>query len=89
MVRKRGRMKYKVHFKLIFDDEIEAENEYEAFKLAFHSAIAGRAWNYQVEELEDNKTDDGIKFYVNTKSEGYKEILKQVQDLSESRGSKC
>lgn len=82
-------MKYKVHFDLIFDDEVEAENEYEAFKLAFHSAIVGGAWNYRVEELDDNETDDGIKIYFDTESEGYKEIFKQMKDLSESRGSKC
>lgn len=82
-------MKYKVHFDLIFDDEVEAENEYEAFKLAFHSAIVGGAWNYRVEELDDNETDDGIKFYFDTESEGYKEIVRQVENLSESRGSKC
>lgn len=63
-------MKYKVHVELIFDDEVEAENEYEAFEIVSDSAIAGGAWNYHVEELEDNKTDDEIKFYIKTDSEG-------------------
>ncbi len=83
-------MKYKVHVELIFDDEVEAENEYEAFEIVSDSAIAGGAWNYHVEELDDNETDDdGIKFYFDTESEGYKEIARQVEKLNESRGSKC
>ena len=55
MVRKRGRMKYKVHVELIFDDEVEAENEYEAFEIVSDSAIAGGAWNYHIEKIEDEE----------------------------------
>lgn len=61
-------MKYKVHVELIFDDEVEAENEYEAFEIVSDSAIAGGVWNYHVEELEDNETNDGIKFYFDTET---------------------
>lgn len=55
MVRKRGRMKYKVHVELIFDDEVEAENEYKAFEMVSDSAIAGSTWNYHVEKIEDDR----------------------------------
>ena len=55
MVRKRGRMEYKVHSELIFDDEVEAENEYEAFDIVSDRAVASGAWNYHVEEIEDEE----------------------------------
>lgn len=48
-------MKYKVYVELIFDDEVEAENEYEAFEIVSDSAIAGGAWNYHVEKIEDEE----------------------------------
>lgn len=51
-------MKYKVHVELIFDDEVEAENEYEAFEIVSDSAIAGGAWNYHVEKVDEEEALD-------------------------------
>lgn len=48
-------MKYKVHVELIFDDEVEAENEYEAFEIVSDYAIEGGTWNYHVEKMEDEE----------------------------------
>ena len=92
-------MKYTIQVRLIKEEIIEAKNGLEAvnaieklFKKTLKN-LSEKDFDFSYREepnLEDNEIDDdGIKFYIDTKSEGYKEILKQVQDLSESRGSKC
>mgnify|MGYP004526235931 CR=1 FL=1 len=92
-------MKYTIQVRLIKEEIIEAKNGLEAvnaieklFKKTLKN-LSEKDFDFSYREepnLEDNEIDDdGIKFYLDTESEGYKEILEQVQDLSESRGSKC
>lgn len=92
-------MKYTIQVRLIKEEIIEAKNGLEvvnAIEKLFKKTLKNLSekdfdFSYREEpNLEDNEIDDdGIKFYFDTESEGYKEILKQVVDLSESRGSKC
>lgn len=91
-------MKYTVQVRLIKEDIVEAKNGLEALKAIEKlyketlKNLSEKDFDFSYREepyLEDNKTDDGIKFYFDTESEGYKEIVRQVEDLSESRGSKC
>ena len=49
-------MKYNVHVKLDCSyDNVEAESKEEAFEIVSDSAIAGGAWNYHVEKIEDEE----------------------------------
>lgn len=92
-------MIYTVQVRLIKEEIVEAKNGLEAVKAIeklFKETIENLSekdfdFSYREEpDLEDNETDDdGIKFYFDTESEGYKEIVRQLEDLSESRGSKC
>ena len=46
--------KYRVHVCLEADyDDIEAEDEEEAFIIASDAAMAGASWEWHVEEIED------------------------------------
>lgn len=51
-------MKYKVRVCLEAEyDDIEAENEEEAFQIASDCAMEGGCWAYSVEEVEDEDSD--------------------------------
>lgn len=50
--------KYKVWLRLETEyDDIEADNEEEAFLIASEDAMGGCDWDYTVEEIRDDATD--------------------------------
>ena len=51
--------KYKVHVCLEADyDDIEAENEEEAFIIASDAAMEGASWSWDAEEIEDAEDEE-------------------------------
>ena len=51
--------KYKVWVRLECEyDDIEAESEEEAFQIASDAAMSGGSWDWNVEELEEEESED-------------------------------
>ena len=51
--------KYRVRVRLEEEyDDIEAENEEEAFIIASDAAMNGSSWDYSVEEIEDEGEEE-------------------------------
>lgn len=51
--------KYKVWVRLECEyDDIEAESEEEAFQIASDAAMSGGSWDWHVEELDEEESED-------------------------------
>lgn len=50
-------MKYHVWCYLEMEDDVEAENEEEAFIKVSNDAMSGGSWQYDVKEIEDGDAD--------------------------------